>query len=196
MFALASLAESSEVGSAYFQETDPEPMFQGACVYYAHLSMSHQAPRVVEMAFQQAIAKAGRRGRGALGRHRAARYRARRAASPQFHAADRHLRARRRRPSTMSPALIDQHERITIYCGAGVREAHDQVIELASRLKAPIGHTLRAKEIMEHDNPYDVGLTGLIGFGGCTEGPSTTPISCSSSAPTSRIASICPRTRR
>ena len=65
--------------------------------------------------------------------------------------------------------LIDEHERITIYCGAGVREAHDQVIELARRLMAPIGHTLRAKEIMEHDNPYDVGLTGLIGFGGCTK---------------------------
>ena len=50
-----------------------------------------------------------------------------------------------------------------------MREAHDQVIELASRLKAPVGHTLRAKEIMEHDNPFDVGLTGLIGFGGCTK---------------------------
>lgn len=63
--------------------------------------------------------------------------------------------------------LIDANEKITIFCGAGVRDAHQEVIDLAVRIMAPVGHTLRAKEIIEHDNPYDVGLTGLIGFGGC-----------------------------
>jgi pyruvate dehydrogenase (quinone) len=168
VFALASLLESSEVGSAYFQETDPEPMFQGACVYYAHLTMNHQAPRVVEMAFQQVIAKQGV---------------AVVALSGDTARLDTGLDELlphnfTLQTATYAPAasaiddvaqMIDEHERITIYCGSGVREAHDQVIELASRLKAPVGHTLRAKEIMEHDNPYDVGLTGLIGFGGCTK---------------------------
>lgn len=168
VFVLASIIEESEVGSAYFQETDPESVFQGACVYYAFLATSQQAPRVVEMAFQQAIAKEGvavvalsgstarlDTGLAELAPHNftleTATY------APSATALDEVAR------------LIDEHERITIYCGAGVREAHDQVIELARRLMAPIGHTLRAKEIMEHDNPYDVGLTGLIGFGGCTK---------------------------
>jgi Thiamine pyrophosphate enzyme, central domain len=54
-------------------------------------------------------------------------------------------------------------------CGAGVRDAHAEVLELAQRIKAPVGYTLRGKEWIEHDNPYAVGLTGLIGFGGLTK---------------------------
>ena len=65
--------------------------------------------------------------------------------------------------------LIDRHQKITMYCGAGVREAHAEVLELAGRLKAPVGYTLRGKQWIEHDNPYAVGLTGLFGFGGCTK---------------------------
>jgi pyruvate dehydrogenase (quinone) len=65
--------------------------------------------------------------------------------------------------------LIDRHKKITIYCGAGVRDAHAEVLDLAARIKAPVGYTLRGKQWIEHDNPYAVGLTGLIGFGGCTQ---------------------------
>ena len=65
--------------------------------------------------------------------------------------------------------LIDGHRKVTMYCGAGVRDAHAEVLALAGRLKAPVGYTLRGKEWIEHDNPYAVGLTGLIGFGGCTK---------------------------
>jgi pyruvate dehydrogenase (quinone) len=65
--------------------------------------------------------------------------------------------------------LIDRHQKVTIYCGAGVRDAHAEVLDLAERIKAPVGYTLRRKQWIEHDNPYAVGLTGLIGFGGCTK---------------------------
>ena len=51
-----------------------------------------------------------------------------------------------------------------MFCGAGCAGAHDEVVELARRLKAPIVHTLRGKEFIEYDNPYDVGMTGLVGF--------------------------------
>ncbi len=168
VFVLASIIEESEVGSTYFQETDPENVFQGACVYYAFLSSSRQAPRVVEMAFQQAIAKDGVAVVALSGDTARLDTGLAELAPHNFT-----LETATYAPSAVAldevAKLIDDHERITIYCGAGVREAHDQVIELARRLKAPIGHTLRAKEIMEHDNPYDVGLTGLIGFGGCTK---------------------------
>jgi len=60
--------------------------------------------------------------------------------------------------------LLDSGERTTILCGAGCAGAHDDVVALAAKLKAPVVHALRGKEHVEWDNPYDVGMTGLIGF--------------------------------
>lgn len=167
VFALASIIESDEVGGSYFQEDDPESVFQGCNVYYAHCATAKQAPRVFEMAFQHAIALQGvavvalsgdtaklDTGHKVLAPHNFD------LETPRYAPSDKGLDEVAR--------LIDSHEKITLYCGAGVRDAHDEVVKLAARLQAPVGHTLRAKEIMEHDNPYDVGLTGLIGFGGCT----------------------------
>jgi pyruvate dehydrogenase (quinone) len=62
---------------------------------------------------------------------------------------------------------INDAETITLFCGAGVRGAHREVMELAETVKAPIGHTLRGKEWIQFDNPYDVGMTGLLGYGAC-----------------------------
>ena len=59
---------------------------------------------------------------------------------------------------------LNAAERVTILAGAGCRGAHDEVVELARALKAPVVHTLRGKEFVEYDNPYDVGMTGLLGF--------------------------------
>jgi len=61
-------------------------------------------------------------------------------------------------------AMLNEGERITILAGAGCAGAHDSLVKLAAALKAPIVHALRGKEHIEYDNPFDVGLTGLIGF--------------------------------
>jgi pyruvate dehydrogenase (quinone) len=61
-------------------------------------------------------------------------------------------------------ALLNGDDRITILCGSGCQGAHDELIALGERLKAPMVHALRGKEHVEWDNPYDVGMTGLIGF--------------------------------
>src|SRR5258705_11303422 len=61
-------------------------------------------------------------------------------------------------------ALINSDGRVTMFCGSGCEGAHDEVLELADRLKAPIVHAFRGKEHVEWDNPFDVGMTGLIGF--------------------------------
>jgi pyruvate dehydrogenase (quinone) len=61
-------------------------------------------------------------------------------------------------------ALLNGENRVTMLCGSGCHGAHDQVLALAERLRAPIVHALRGKEHVEWDNPYDVGMTGLIGF--------------------------------
>jgi pyruvate dehydrogenase (quinone) len=60
--------------------------------------------------------------------------------------------------------LLDTSERVTLFCGAGCAGAHEEVMQLAQKLQAPIVHTLRGKEHVEYDNPYDVGMTGLVGF--------------------------------
>ncbi len=60
--------------------------------------------------------------------------------------------------------LLNEASRVTLFCGAGCSGAHREVLELAKKLKSPIVHTLRGKEFIEYDNPYDVGMTGLVGF--------------------------------
>jgi pyruvate dehydrogenase (quinone) len=60
--------------------------------------------------------------------------------------------------------LLNEVGRVTLFCGAGCGGAHREVLELAQKLKSPIVHTLRGKEFLEYDNPYDVGMTGLVGF--------------------------------
>lgn len=56
---------------------------------------------------------------------------------------------------------------VTLFCGAGVRDAHAEVMALAEAVKAPVGHSLRGKEWIQHDNPFDVGMSGLLGYGAC-----------------------------
>jgi pyruvate dehydrogenase (quinone) len=60
--------------------------------------------------------------------------------------------------------MLDGAQRVTMLCGSGCAGAHNQILALAETLKAPVVHALRGKEWVEYDNPYDVGMTGLIGF--------------------------------
>ena len=168
VFALASTIASAEVGGSYFQESDPDTVFASCSVYNAACTRREQAPRVFEMAFQHAVAHQGV-AVVALSGDVAEEDTGLRALAPHNFELE---------PSRYGPSggvldavaeAIDGHRKVTIYCGAGVRNAHADVIELAERLKAPVGYTLRGKECIEHDNPYAVGLTGLIGFGGCTK---------------------------
>jgi len=62
---------------------------------------------------------------------------------------------------------INAADTVTLFCGAGVRDAHDEVIALADAVKAPVGHSLRGKDWIQYDNPYEVGMSGLLGYGAC-----------------------------
>jgi pyruvate dehydrogenase (quinone) len=167
VFALASMIVSAEIGGSFFQESDPHTVFDSCSVYNASCSTREQAPRIFEIAFQHAIARegvavvalSGDTAEEDTGLHALAPHTFR-LEPPIYAPSDRDLDA--------VAELIDGHGKVTIYCGAGVRNARAEVIELAERIKAPVGYTLRGKECIEHDNPYAVGLTGLIGFGGCT----------------------------
>ena len=167
VFALASVIQSAEIGGSFFQETDPHSVFAGCSVYGASCSTKEQAPRVFEMAFQHAIARQGV-AVVELSGDTAAEDTGLGSLMPHSFRFDPPVSAPSGRDLDAVAELIDRHEKVTIYCGAGVRDAHAEVLALDERLKAPVGYTLRGKEWIEHDNPYAVGLTGLIGFGGCT----------------------------
>jgi pyruvate dehydrogenase (quinone) len=64
----------------------------------------------------------------------------------------------------LAASLLNESGKVTILAGAGCKEAHDELIAVAQRLKAPVVHAMRGKEFIEYDNPYDVGMTGLLGF--------------------------------
>lgn len=162
VLAIAAHIPSSEIGSGYFQETHPQELFRECSVYCELVTNPDQMPRVLEIAVRTAIAKRGVAvvvlpGDVAL--------------KPMPEGVDIRWRAPELGRLVPSAAQVDAlaemlnaGSKVTLLCGAGCAEAHDEVVALAARLKAPIVHALRGKEFVEYDNPYDVGMTGLIGF--------------------------------
>ena len=161
VLALAAHIPSAEIGGSYFQATHPEQLF-AECAHYVELvSNADQMPRIFEKAIRIAIAQRGVAvvvipGDVALlaTDAKAASWLAPR--PPVVQPADADLDALAK--------LLNNGERITMMCGAGCAGAHAQIVELAGKLNAPIVHSLRGKEHVEYDNPFDVGMTGLIGF--------------------------------
>jgi pyruvate dehydrogenase (quinone) len=162
VLAIATHIPSTEVGTSYFQETDPKALFQGCSHYCELISSAGQLPRVLQTAMQHAIGRGGvavivlsgdvafeQVGQSNL-RHGLL------ASRPVVRPSDGDLSA--------LAALIDEHEKITLLCGSGCRDAHDEIICLCGILNSPVVTALRGKQYVEYDNPYDVGLTGLIGF--------------------------------
>jgi pyruvate dehydrogenase (quinone) len=163
VLAIAAHIPSAEIGSDYFQETHPESLFK-ECSYYCQLvSTPAQMPRALETAMTTAIARRGAAvivlsGDVALqsGEHLEAPAAYRKPARPLTRPLDRDLER--------LAELLNESNRITLLCGAGCAGAHDELVKLGDLLKAPMVHALRGKEYVEYDNPYDVGMTGLIGF--------------------------------
>ncbi|WP_433418669.1 pyruvate dehydrogenase [Microtetraspora malaysiensis] len=161
--ALAAQIPSSEIGTAYFQETHPDRLF-AECSHYSEL-ISHpsQMPRVLQTAIQHAVGRSGVSVVSLPGDIAALE-------APQ-RAAELALVTRR---PTIRPAdeeidalarMVDDAPRVTLFCGSGTAGAHDEVMAFAERVKAPVGHALRGKEWIQYDNPYDVGMSGLLGYG-------------------------------
>ena len=161
---IAAHIPSPEIGSGYFQETQPQILFQECSHYCELVSTAHQMPRVLEVAIRQAVGKRGVSvvvipGDVAL--------------QPAASAAQPNAGGLLPSPPIVTPSrpdldrlatLLNGDDRATILCGSGCQGAHDELIALGARLKAPMVHALRGKEHVEWDNPYDVGMTGLIGF--------------------------------
>src|SRR6266446_5947500 len=162
VLAIAAQIPSREIGSGYFQETHPEHLF-AQCSHYCELvSQPEQMPRVLEIAMQTAVSRRGVSVitlPGDVALHEAVAGRPRLTfpePRPLLCPSDDELGALAK--------LLNGAQRVTIFGGAGCAGAHAELVEVARRLNAPIVHALRGKEFIEYDNPFDVGLTGLLGF--------------------------------
>ena len=164
VLAIAAQIPSAEIGCGYFQETHPQTLFKECSNYCELISSSNQMPRTLEVAIREAV---GNRGVSVVAipgdvallpadDAPLARASSLLPAAPQIRPADREL--------GQLAALLNGGSRITVFCGGGCEGAHDQLLALCERLKAPAVHALRGKEHVEWSNPYDVGMTGLIGF--------------------------------
>ena len=162
VLAIAAHIPSAEIGSGYFQETHPEHLFKECSHFCELVSHPSQMPRILEIAIQTALSKRGvavvvMPGDVALSDAVNA---SRRVAFTSAH------------PETIPgreeldrlAAELNRAQKVTILAGAGCAGAHDELVALAGRLQAPIVHAMRGKEFIEYDNPYDVGMTGLLGF--------------------------------
>jgi len=162
VLAIAAQIPSNEIGSGYFQETHPEHLF-AQCSHYCELvSQPEQMPRVLEIAMQTALSRRGVSvvvlpGDVAL---RDAVEQGSRLhfpePKPSVCPSDDEL--------TILAKALNNSKKTTILGGAGCAGAHQELMELAGKLQAPIVHAMRGKEFIEYDNPFDVGMTGLLGF--------------------------------
>lgn len=162
VLAIAAHIPSSEIGSGYFQETHPAELFRECSHYCELVSTPEQMPRVLTTAMRTAILERGVAvvvlpGDIAL-------QPAPKGASAAWFAPQPPVVVPRPEDLDRLAGILDGAGRVTLLCGAGCAGAHEEVLALAAALKAPIVHPLRGKEHVEWDNPFDVGMTGLIGF--------------------------------
>lgn len=162
VLAIASHIPSVEIGSNYFQETHPQNLFKECSDYCEMVSIPEQMPRLLEIAMRTAVTHS--------------------AVSVLVIPGDVMMQDDVNstpvrpivRPQTISrpgdgelreaAEILNAGRKVTILAGAGCKGAHAELIALADALKAPIVHAMRGKEFIEYDNPFDVGMTGLLGF--------------------------------
>ncbi|MFB7861784.1 pyruvate dehydrogenase [Streptomyces sp. NPDC056069] len=167
VLALASQIPSSEIGLGYFQETHPDQLFRECSHYSELISNPRQMPRLLQTAIQHAVGQGGVSVvslPGDIASQPAPDKPAETAlvtARPTVRPGDGEIDALVR--------MIDEAERVTLFCGSGTAGAHAEVMQFAERVKSPVGHALRGKEWIQYDNPYDVGMSGLLGYGAAYE---------------------------
>lgn len=165
VLALASHITSRQIGTGYFQETKPEALFAQTSHYCETVAHPDQMNRLARSAIQSAVLDRGAAVLVLPGDILAAHSAGEPSGKPVIAAGSR--------PVPDAAAVdelvdrIESAERITIFGGIGCADAREQVHRLGGLLHAPIGHTLRGKDILDYDNPNNVGMTGLLGYGAC-----------------------------
>jgi len=162
VLAIASTIPTKEFGTSFFQETNILKLFDDCSCYNQVATTTAQLPRMLQAALQHAVHNKGVAVLGLPGditdlpasevETTTTLFRNR----PVVRPSDKEL--------LQLASLLNSHKKVTIYCGLGAAEAHDEIIQLAEKLKAPVAYSYKAKMAIQHDNPYEVGLTGLLGI--------------------------------
>jgi len=162
VIAIASTIASFEFGTEYFQETNTIKLFDD-CSYYNQIATTpKQLPRMLQSAIQTAVQRKGVAVVGLPGdltKMDAEEIET----STQSYSGAALIRPTDDDLKTLA-TLIDQHKKITIFCGIGAAGAHDEVVELSKKIHAPVGYSFRGKMDIQYDNPNEIGMTGLLGL--------------------------------
>lgn len=164
VLAIASHIPSVQIGSTFFQETHPEAIFKECSTYCEMVNSAEQGARVLHHAIQASIANSGvsvlvipgdvssqTAAEGEFVSSTISR------GKPVLHPDPREAQA--------LAEAINRAETVTVFCGAGAKNAREQVLALAEKIKSPVGHAFGGKMHIQYDNPFDVGMSGLLGYG-------------------------------
>jgi pyruvate dehydrogenase (quinone) len=161
VLAIAAQIPSSEIGTDYFQETHPERLFLDCSHFCQLVGSEKQMPRLLQIAMQTSISRGGVSVLVLPGDVAAAKMTSNELEHPVF----------RVRPSSQPSSgdlekladFLNKAHQVTLFGGAGCAGAQEEVLQLANALQAPIAYTFRGTEFLESENPYAVGMTGLLG---------------------------------
>jgi pyruvate dehydrogenase (quinone) len=162
VLAIASTCQSTEFGMEYHQETNPIKLFDDCSLYNQIAFTPEQLPRMLQAGMQQALQRGGVAVIGLPGDVAAAAAAESRSALKVYRT-NSVIRPSEEEINTLAD-LLNSEENIVLFCGYGCRGAHQEVIELAEKLKAPVAYSFRGKMEVEYDNPFAVGMTGLLGM--------------------------------
>ena len=164
IIAIAGDVETRLMDTAALEELNPYKFFDTACLYVGRVVNSEQVRAVVTTAILTAVVDKGPTVISMPGDIASANapdhssHEVTISAPPVFRPADADL--------DKLAEMIEAAKKVAIFGGEGCRDARDEVLQLAARLKAPVGYSFRGKQWLEHDNPNAVGMTGLLGYGG------------------------------
>jgi pyruvate dehydrogenase (quinone) len=162
VLAIATTIPTKEQGTGYFQETNVIKLFDDCSCYNQLVTTPAQFPRMLQAALQHAVQKKGVAVLGLPGDITNLPAIETETTTTVF---KNHFVIRPTDEDISALAeLLNSHKKVTVFCGLGAAEAHKEIIQLADKLKSPIAYSYKAKMAIQYDNPYEVGLTGLLGI--------------------------------
>lgn len=168
VLAIASHIPSVQIGSQFFQETHPEQIFQECSGYCEMVNSAAQGPKVLHHAIQSTLA-----GNGVSVLVIPGDVSSQEIEEEGFidsvYAKGRPVLYPDAEEAARLAKAINDAETVTLFCGEGVKNSREQVLQLAEKIKSPVGHAFGGKMHIQYDNPFDVGMSGLLGYGAARE---------------------------
>lgn len=162
VLAIASTIPTGEFGTEYFQETNTIRLFDDCSCYNQVATTPGQLPRMAQAAMQAAISRQGVAVIGLPG-DLTEEDAEEPVSSTQSYPVHSHVCPATAELSHLA-GILNKNSRITIFCGMGAKDAHAEIVELSQRLKAPVAYSFKSKMEIQYDNPYEIGMTGLLGM--------------------------------